>query len=86
MTTSVSGGRLRWLLYSAAVQQRLRWPFASQTITSGENQGKRPSVATVYRILAEDIGKRHLMKPLTMPSHMRKTGGHFRHAILREFL
>ncbi|MFE6456235.1 hypothetical protein ACFVP0_02040 [Streptomyces cinereoruber] len=23
-------------------------------ITSGENQGKRPSVATVYRILAED--------------------------------
>jgi len=23
-------------------------------ITSGKNQGKRPSVATVYRILAED--------------------------------
>lgn len=23
-------------------------------VTSGKNQGKRPSVATVYRILAED--------------------------------
>jgi hypothetical protein len=23
-------------------------------ITSGKNQGKRPSIATVYRILAED--------------------------------